>query len=251
MAFNDAYRRKYIEEPQLEHYEGPQTLENPPKQRTVQQQEKQNNLVKQERRELGEDSYRSRSSSRRERRKRVKQQLEDGRHMKTGSLAALEEADANGDMEEMRPFERIGPDSTSMDGPVTLARALRGEIPMRGANPKQPYWNDPNADKKGVSRPIESNIDSASALDVGFALYLPLSLVHITAFAIMFAVRSHSLSFVSSHFATRSCYILFQLAVQCCLPARLPIYIIADAPFLYSERAQRHRGPQTQPRGKS
>ena len=31
----------------------------------------------------------------------------------------------------MQPFEYIGPDSTSMDGPVTYARAMRGEIPMR------------------------------------------------------------------------------------------------------------------------
>lgn len=37
----------------------------------------------------------------------------------------------------MQMFERIGPDSTSMDGPVTYARAMRGEIPMRPGNPNQ------------------------------------------------------------------------------------------------------------------
>ena len=37
----------------------------------------------------------------------------------------------------MQPFEWIGPDSTSMDGPVTYARAQRGEIPMRPGNPNQ------------------------------------------------------------------------------------------------------------------
>ncbi|KAL9638283.1 MAG: hypothetical protein Q9164_001641 [Protoblastenia rupestris] len=37
----------------------------------------------------------------------------------------------------MQPFEYIGPDSTSMDGPVTYARAQRGEIPMRPGNPGQ------------------------------------------------------------------------------------------------------------------
>lgn len=63
--------------------------------------------------------------------------------MKTNSLPALEEADANGEMQAMQPFERIGPDSTSMDGPVTLARAKRGEIPVRGSNPKQPYYMTP------------------------------------------------------------------------------------------------------------
>lgn len=33
----------------------------------------------------------------------------------------------------MQPFERIPPPSQSMNGPVTYARAMRGEIPMRNA----------------------------------------------------------------------------------------------------------------------
>ena len=37
----------------------------------------------------------------------------------------------------MQPFEHIGPDSTSMDGPVTYARAQRGEVPMREGKPTQ------------------------------------------------------------------------------------------------------------------
>jgi len=37
----------------------------------------------------------------------------------------------------MQPFEFIGNDSTSMNGPVTYARAMRGEIPMRPGNPNQ------------------------------------------------------------------------------------------------------------------
>lgn len=145
---DESQRRQFIEEPKLEHL-SEETVKNPPKQRTVQQQEKQDKLIKQERREAGIDTARSRSSSRRERRKRIKQAFEDGSHMKTGSLEALEEADANGDMSAMRPFERIGPDSTSMDGPVTMARAMRGEIPMRGSNPSQPYYMTPEP-QKGV-----------------------------------------------------------------------------------------------------
>lgn len=148
MSYDESQRRQFIEEPKLEHL-SEETLKNPPKQRTVQQQEKQDKLIKQERREAGIDTARSRSSSRRERRKRIKQAFEDGSYMKTGSLEALEEADANGDLSAMRPFERIGPDSTSMDGPVTMARALRGEIPMRGSNPQQPYYMTPEP-QKGV-----------------------------------------------------------------------------------------------------
>lgn len=112
-------------------------------QRTTEQQKKAENLRAQEARERNDVSNRSRSQSRRDRRKRIRQGVEDGKYMKTNSLTALEEADANGELQAMQPFERIGPDSTSMDGPVTMARARRGEIPVRGSNPNQPYYMTP------------------------------------------------------------------------------------------------------------
>ena len=94
----------------------------------------------QEKRDKGEQSNRSRSASRRDRRKRIQKAQRDGKYMMTNSLEALEEADANDSLHAMQPFERIGPDSTSMDGPVTIARAMRGEIPMRGSDPNQPHY---------------------------------------------------------------------------------------------------------------
>ncbi|KAK4506783.1 hypothetical protein PRZ48_000516 [Zasmidium cellare] len=183
MAANEADRRRFIEEPKLEHL-SEETLQNPPKQRTVQQQEKQDALIKKERREVGIDTARSRSSSRRDRRKRIKQAFEDGTYMKTGSLEALEEADANGDMQAMRPFERIGPDSTSMDGPVTMARAQRGEIPVRGSNPNQPYYMTPEPatggselkDKDGLKLSLEANLDIEIELKASIRGDLTLSL---------------------------------------------------------------------------
>lgn len=108
--------------------------------RTVEQQQKADNALKKEKRDKGEQSNRSRSASRRDRRKRVREAQRDGKYMMTNSLEALEEADANDSLKAMQPFERIGPDSTSMDGPVTMARAQRGEIPMRGSDPNQPYY---------------------------------------------------------------------------------------------------------------
>lgn len=120
-----------------------------PKFRTQQQQDKYDNWVKQQKRESGKQSNRSRSASRRARRQRIQQAIEEGKYMKTSSLEALEEADANGELQSMGMFERIGPDSTSMDGPVTHARAMRGEIPMRGTNPNQPYRMEPEEKKKG------------------------------------------------------------------------------------------------------
>lgn len=126
----------------------------PIKQRTVQQQEKSDNALKQQRREAGEQSNRSRSSSRRDRRKRIREAQRDGKYMQTNSLEALEEADANGELNSMQPFERIGPDSTSMDGPVTHARAMRGEIPVRGSNPNQPYYMTPDPKSGGVSAAV-------------------------------------------------------------------------------------------------
>ena len=65
----------------------------------------------------------------------------------------------------MQPFERIGPDETSMDGPVSYARAQRGEIPMRGgsgeqkvAAPKKEEKKDP-MDQDGLKLRIELNLD--------------------------------------------------------------------------------------------
>lgn len=148
---SDSQNKSKVEVPDLEHLED-ETLENPPKQRTTMMQSRQDQLIKQEKRDLNMESNRSRSSSRRERRKRIKQMMDDGKYMKTNSLEALEEADANGELQLQRPFERIGPDSTSMDGPVTHARAMRGEIPMRGSNPNQPYYNTPpEKEPAGVS----------------------------------------------------------------------------------------------------
>lgn len=70
--------------------------------------------------------------------------MDEGKYMKTNSLEALEEADAAGELQSMQTFERIGPDSTSMDGPVTMARAERGEIPVRGTDPNQSYYMQPS-----------------------------------------------------------------------------------------------------------
>jgi hypothetical protein len=135
-------------------------------QRTVQQQEKAENALKQYRREQGEQSNRSRSQSRRDRRKRVREAQRDGKYMLTSSLEALEEADANGTLQAMQPFERIGPDSTSMDGPVTHARAMRGEIPVRGSNPNQPYYITPEPQSNEVCQrqPWEGTCPRANIL---------------------------------------------------------------------------------------
>ena len=125
-----------------------QAQPEPTAQRTTTQQKKQDNLLAQQARENGQESNRSRSQSRRDRRKRLQKAMDDGKqHMKTNSLEALEEADANQELMAMQPFERIGPDSTSMDGPVTMARAERGEIPVRGSNPNQPYYMKPQPEK--------------------------------------------------------------------------------------------------------
>lgn len=123
-------------------------------QRTTQQQEKQENAIAQQKREAGEQSNRSRSQSRRDRRKRIRQKMDEGQYMKTNSLEALEEADAKDELKAMQPFERIGPDSTSMDGPVTMARANRGEIPIRGSDPNQPVYM-PKEEQDDVCSPVQ------------------------------------------------------------------------------------------------
>ena len=136
-----------------------------PHERTTMQQNKAQLAKKQAKREAGEQTARSRSQSRRDRRRRIQKGIEDGKYMKTASLEALEEADANNELNSMQAFERIGPDSTSMDGPVTKARAMRGEVPMRGTDPNQPYRVDQKQGKSeldeqdGLKLKLEANLE--------------------------------------------------------------------------------------------
>ncbi|MCJ1480777.1 hypothetical protein MMC06_000932 [Schaereria dolodes] len=106
--------------------------------------------------------YRSRSQSRRRRRKQ-----QNARHPKDNPMPALEEnqaAEAHA-QNTMRPLQRIGPDETSMDGPVTYARAQRGEIPMREGNPNQKMKtaggqeSSKMMDQDGLKLRLELNLD--------------------------------------------------------------------------------------------
>ncbi|KAF2829836.1 hypothetical protein CC86DRAFT_175641 [Ophiobolus disseminans] len=133
-----------------------------PHERSTMAQQRAINKKKLEKREAGLQSARSRSSSRRARRSRLEKDLKDGKYMHTTSLEVLEEADANGDLQKMGMFERIGPDSTSMDGPVTHARAMRGEIPMRGTHPTEAPPRDESNDLKnqdGLKLTLEANLE--------------------------------------------------------------------------------------------
>ncbi|TKA32786.1 hypothetical protein B0A50_01011 [Salinomyces thailandicus] len=161
-----------------------QSKPEPTQQRTVEQQKKQDNIIAQNKRQAGEESNRSRSQSRRARRKRIEKQMDDGKFMKTNSLPALEEADANQEMMAMQPFQRIGPDSTSMDGPVTMARAERGEIPVRGTHPGQSYYMKPKEEKgselkdqEGLKLSLEANLEIEIELKASIRGDLTLSLL--------------------------------------------------------------------------
>lgn len=154
--------------------------------RTVQEQKKIENLIAMQRREEGMQTNRSRSSSRRDRRKRIEKAQRDGKYMHTASLEALEEADASMELMAQRPFERIGPDSTSMDGPVTHARAMRGEIPLRGSDPRQPKYQPEDqrekfgggaaGDTDGLKLSLEANLDIEIELKASIRGDLVLSL---------------------------------------------------------------------------
>jgi len=154
-----------------------------PHERTTMQQQKAINAKKQAKREAGQQSARSRSASRRARRQRIQKGMEEGKYMKTTSLEALEEADANNELNQMQFFERIGPDSTSMDGPVTKARALRGEIPMRGTDPNQPYRMPEEArksaldDTDGLKLKLDANLEVEIELKASIRGDLTLSLL--------------------------------------------------------------------------
>jgi hypothetical protein len=109
-----------------------------------------------------DDGYRSRSQSRRRRRQNQRQRQAaakaEARGANADSMTAVQEEDdepqaylnnpATQDTTEMQPFERIKPPSQSMDGPVTYARAQRGDIPMPGSGRPQ---NLPQKQDKGDS----------------------------------------------------------------------------------------------------
>ncbi|KAG8531124.1 uncharacterized protein KY384_004481 [Bacidia gigantensis] len=82
---------------------------------------------------------RSRSAARRQRRQKAQKSAKASQKEKQAEMPPPEEdpeaEEAEATAGAMQPFEHIGPDSTSMDGPVTYSRAQRGEIPMREGNP--------------------------------------------------------------------------------------------------------------------
>ena len=81
-------------------------------------------------------------------------------------MPPVKEEDQGEEDQAMQPFNYIGPDETSMDGPVTYARAQRGEIPMRKGNPKQALatgkgdkGGDSLMDQDGLKLKLELNLD--------------------------------------------------------------------------------------------
>jgi len=125
-----------------------------------------------------DDGYRSRSQSRRRRRQNQRQRQAaskaEGGGGTADSMTAVQEEDeglhtrlnnpATQDTTEMQPFERIKPPSQSMDGPVTYARAQRGEIPMRGGGQPEnmPQKQDKSSDildQDGLKLRLELNLD--------------------------------------------------------------------------------------------
>ena len=158
-----------------------QQQNNRPSERTTMQQQRAEKTQDIAQRDA--QGPRSRSASRRARRQRIKEGQDSGKHMRTANLDALEEADANEELSSMQPFERIGPDSTSMTGPVTKARAERGEIPTRGSNPNQPYQVQNQQQKgslqeqDGLKLKLEANLDVEIELKASIRGDLTLSLL--------------------------------------------------------------------------
>lgn len=120
--------------------------------------------------ETSDPGYRSRSQSRRSRR-RKQQASSQAQASQKQPLPSLDEEEAASSSQAkagaMQPFEHIGPDETSMDGPVTKARADRGEIPKRPGNPNQELKTGPKGgkeeskmmDQDGLKLRLELNLD--------------------------------------------------------------------------------------------
>ena len=102
---------------------------------------------------MSDTAPRSRSPSRRSRRRKQA----SAQKPQQQQPPTIEEQDSDDeDDKAMQPFERIGPASTSMNGPVTYARAQRGEIPMRDGNAKQALATG-EGEKSGSSKMMEQD----------------------------------------------------------------------------------------------
>ncbi|KAK2744082.1 hypothetical protein FQN55_006950 [Onygenales sp. PD_40] len=91
-------------------------------------------------------------------------QSQPRRQQRNGRTATQEKSPAQSESKAMQPFEHIGPPETSMDGPVTYARAQRGEIPMREGNPNQKLRTAEKKsssldDQDGLKLKLELNLD--------------------------------------------------------------------------------------------
>jgi len=102
---------------------------------------------------MSDTEPRSRSQSRRSRRRKQASQKQS---QPQPTMPPVEEQSSDDDDKAMQPFERIGPPSTSMNGPVTYARAQRGEIPMRDGNAKQALATG-EGEKSGTSKMMEQD----------------------------------------------------------------------------------------------
>ncbi len=82
-------------------------------------------------------------------------------------MPALEESQAEDAGKEMQAFDRIGGPETSMNGPITKARADRGEIPQRRGEPmpeggmqtKEQGGESDMMQKDGLKLRVELNLD--------------------------------------------------------------------------------------------
>ncbi|KAL8736439.1 MAG: hypothetical protein Q9166_000231 [cf. Caloplaca sp. 2 TL-2023] len=120
--------------------------------------------------DTSDPGYRSRSQSRRARRRKSQQSQQKQQQQQKAKqpLQSVEERDDEAEAGAMQPFNHIGPDETSMDGPVTYSRAQRGEIPKRPGNPNQELKTGPKGgkdegskmmDQDGLKLRLEINLD--------------------------------------------------------------------------------------------
>ncbi|KAI4169990.1 MAG: hypothetical protein LQ348_007195 [Seirophora lacunosa] len=117
--------------------------------------------------DTSDPGYRSRSQSRRARRRKQQGQQKQQQQQKQ-QMPSVEEQEEEAQAGAMQPFNHIGPDENSMDGPVTYARAQRGEIPKRPGNPNQELNTGPKGggdegskmmDQDGLKLRLELNLD--------------------------------------------------------------------------------------------
>ncbi|MCJ1472082.1 hypothetical protein MMC13_000728 [Lambiella insularis] len=103
-------------------------------------------------------------------------QSSDGGQAEAASSSSSKSSKGSAPQSSMPPLEWMSPDGTATDGPVTHARAQRGELPLRQGNPDQKVKTAGGEEKKGSSMMDQDGLKLRLELNLDLEIELKASI---------------------------------------------------------------------------